>query len=182
MGFLKVKDKNSRIRIRMHWSEARIRNPHPYQNATNPQHWFQAGCFLWGVAGGRKIIRVGLHNIKKWNFFNFSSHFSCKKTCIRNRNSGKSVCRYLLNVSSARWYSLSARSNSLESVLTCSRVTPIPVRSFALLQLVNLIPAPGWVIKRRRSGRRSSLSYLKESRNRDCSVFTLPSSTACVEF
>jgi hypothetical protein len=81
-------------------------------------------------------------------------------------------------VSRARWYSLSARSNSLESVLTCSSVTPIPVRSFALLQLVNLIPAPCGVIKRSQE-RGSSLPHLKGSRNGDCSVFILQTSTAC---
>ena len=44
-------------------------------------------------------------------------------------------------VSSALSYSLSARSNSLERMLTCSSVTDIPVLSFPLLQLV--IRRPG---------------------------------------
>jgi hypothetical protein len=107
------------------------------------------------------------HIYESLNFFDANPGwkiFGSGMEKIRIRNTGKSVwCRHLLKVSRARWYSLSARSNSLESVLTCSRVTPIPVRSFALLQLVNLIPAScGVIMRRRRSqGRGSSLSYFK---------------------
>lgn len=47
---------------------------------------------------------------------------------------------YLRMQSRALMYSCSARWYSDESILTCSRVIDIPVRSFALLQLVNLKP------------------------------------------
>ena len=43
-------------------------------------------------------------------------------------------------VSSARWYSLSARSNSLLRKLTCSSVADIPVLSLPLLQHVSRSP------------------------------------------
>lgn len=53
--------------------------------------------------------------------------FSCSRTYLRMQS------RALIYSCSARWY-------SDESILTCSRVIDIPVRSFALLQLVNLRP------------------------------------------
>ena len=47
---------------------------------------------------------------------------------------------HLLMVSRALVYSLSSRSNSRDRMLTCSRVTAIPVLSLPLLQLVKRIP------------------------------------------
>ena len=46
----------------------------------------------------------------------------------------------LLMVSNAFEYSFSSRSNSLDRMLTCSRVTDIPVLSLPLLQLVKRRP------------------------------------------
>ena len=43
-------------------------------------------------------------------------------------------------VSNAFEYSFSSRSNSLDRMLTCSRVTDIPVLSLPLLQLVKRRP------------------------------------------
>ena len=47
---------------------------------------------------------------------------------------------YLRIASNAFWYSCSAKSYSRDKIWICSKVTPIPVRSLPLLQLVNLRP------------------------------------------
>jgi hypothetical protein len=42
VGVLKVWDKNSRSRMRIHWSEAWTRgSAYPYQSVTDPQHCFE---------------------------------------------------------------------------------------------------------------------------------------------
>ena len=64
---------------------------------------------------------------------------------IKNSSYFVQYGNYLRSVSSAFWYSLSARSNSRERMLTSSKVADIPVRSFPLLQLVNL--RPEWTVE-----------------------------------
>ena len=59
---------------------------------------------------------------------------SVKRRGIRPRT------HYLRIASNAFWYSCSAKSYSRDKIWICSKVTPIPVRSLPLLQLVNLRP------------------------------------------
>ena len=89
------------------------------------------------ILGGSQltVIRAQKINISDggiWMFF-----------VSRSENTYKliySASTDLRMVSSARWYSLSARSNSLLRKLTCSSVADIPVLSLPLLQHVSRSP------------------------------------------